>query len=254
MKSVVRFTHIVSAIAVMTVLPALAGAQALPQASDIVAKYVSAIGGKDAIMKVTSLKQVATMEIPSIGMSAEMEMYSAAPNKMASKTNIPGLGEMLNGYNGTVGWDMNPMQGPRLLADKELTNMADGADFYANMLYSADRYASMTTLGDTVINGEKAYKVKMVRKSSGKESFSFFSATSGLLLAGISTQESQMGALETTQVVSEYKKFGDLMIPTKIQQSMGPQSMTLTVKSVEINGAPESAFAVPAQVQALIKK
>lgn len=254
MKSAVRFAQTASVIALMTVLPAATSAQALPAAADIVAKYVTAIGGKDAVMKVTSIKQIATMEIPSIGMTAEMEMYSAAPNKMASKTNIPGLGEMLNGYNGTVGWDMNPMQGPRLLVDKELTTMAEGADFYANMLYSADRFASMTTLGDTTISGEKAFKVKMVRKTSGKESFSYFSASSGLLLAGISTQESQMGSIEATQVVSEYKKFGDLLMPTKIEQSMGPQKMLLTVKSVEINGAPDSAFDVPAQVQALIKK
>ena len=158
----------------------------------------------------------------------------AAPNKMATKTSIPGMGEMLQGTNGTVAWDVNPMAGPRLLADKELTAMSENADFYASLLYTADRFASMETVGDTTINGEKAYTVKMVRKTSMKESRSHFSAASGLLLASSSAQESQMGVLNVTQVVKDYKKFGSLMIPTTVEQSMGPQSMFLTITDVTI--------------------
>ncbi|MBL0171417.1 MAG: hypothetical protein IPP90_11905 [Gemmatimonadaceae bacterium] len=248
-----RIAMAATALSVAALSPVTSRAQALPSASDIVAKYVAAIGGKDEIMKVTSIKQTAVMDVPAIGLSAKMEVYAAAPNKMASKTNIPGMGEMLNGYNGTVGWDMNPMQGPRLLADKELTNMAENADFYANMLYSADKYASMETVGDTTIGGEKAYKVKMVRKSSKNESISYFAATSGLLLGGSSTQESQMGTMQVSQSVSEYRKFGALMLPTKVEQSMGPQKMIMTIQDVTINGAPESAFAIPEQVKPLIK-
>lgn len=234
--------------------PQIVRAQALPPASEIIAKYVTAIGGKEAIMKVTSLKQVATMEVPSVGMSATMEMYAAAPNKIASKTSIPGLGDMQNGFDGTVGWDMNPMQGPRLLTDKELSTMAENADFYAGMLYSADRYSTMETTGDTTMAGEKAYKVKLIRKNSKTESTAFFSAKSGLLLASSSTQETQMGSMTMLQVMSDYKAFGDLRMPTKIEQSVGPQAMKLTITDVVVNGAPASAFAIPEQIKPLIKK
>ncbi|MEQ1692918.1 MAG: DUF4412 domain-containing protein, partial [Gemmatimonas sp.] len=192
-------------------------------------------------------------EVPAMGLTLSMEVFSAAPNKMASKTTIPGMGEMQNGYNGTIGWDVNPMQGPRLLADKELTNAAENADFYASILYSADKYASMETVGDTTINGDKAYRVKMVRKVSKTESVSYFSATTGLLLGGISTQESQAGTMQVSQSVLEYKKFGNLTLPVKIEQAMGPQKMIMTVQDVTINGAPESAFAIPEQVKPLIK-
>ncbi len=251
MKSFARSATVAVVASLVSVLPL--SAQARPAAAEIIAKYVAAIGGKAEIMKITSMKQTATMEVPSIGLSMAMEIFSAAPNKMASKTSIPGMGEMQNGFNGTVAWDVNPMQGPRLLADKELAAMAENADFYGNMLYSADKYASMETVGDTVINGDKAFTVKMVRKGTMKESLSYFSAASGLLLAGSSTQDSQMGSMFVTQSVSEYKKFGGIMMPTKVQQTMGPQTMTMTVKEVVINGAPESAFAIPEQVKPLIK-
>lgn len=253
MTSFSRLALVAAALSVTVFSPVSARAQALPSASDIVAKYVAAIGGKDEIMKVTSMKQVVSLEVPTMGLTLSMEVFAAAPNKMASKTTIPGMGEMQNGYNGTIGWDVNPMQGPRLLADKELTNAAENADFYASILYSADKYASMETVGDTTINGEKAYRVKMVRKVSKTESVSYFSATSGLLLGGISTQESQAGTMQVSQSVLEYKKFGNLTLPVKIEQAMGPQKMIMTVQDVTINGAPESAFAIPEQVKPLIK-
>ncbi len=250
------FSRVVVAAAALTInafAPTAARAQALPPAADIIAKYVSAIGGKAEIMKVSSFKQVAQMDVPAVGLSASMEIYAAAPNKMASKTSIPGIGEMQNGFNGTVGWDVNPMNGPRLLADKELEALKENADFYASLLYSAERYASMETVGDTTINGEKAYKVKMVRKASKNESTSYFSASSGLLLGGVSTQDTQMGQLTISQTVSEYKKFGGLLMPTKMEQQMGPQKMVMTIKEVVLNGVPETAFDVPAAVKPLIK-
>lgn len=253
MTSSLRIAAIAAVVSVSLLRPVAAQAQALPSATDVIAKYVAAIGGKDEVMKVTSIKQTATMDVPAIGLSASMEVFAAAPNRMASKTNIPGMGEMLTGYNGSVAWDVNPMQGPRLLADKELTTAAENADFYGNMLYSADKYASMETMGDTVIGREKAFKVKMVRKGSRTESTSYFSASSGLLLGGVSTIESQMGTMQVSQSVLEYKKFGNLMLPTRIEQSMGPQKMTMTVKEVTLNGAPDAAFAVPDQVKPLIK-
>ena len=253
MMPLTRIAVVTAALSITVLCPVTLRAQALPSASDVIAKYVAAIGGKDALMKVTSLKQIATMEVPAAGLSASMEMYSAAPNKIAVKTTIPGMGEMQQGYNGTVAWDVNPMQGPRLLADKELLNTADNADFYSNLLYSADHFASMETVSDTMINGEKAFKIKMVRKATMKESLSYFSAASGFLVAGVSTQESPMGSVVVSSTMSDYKKFGALMMPTKLEQQMGPQKLVVTITEVVINGAPEGAFAVPEQVKPLIK-
>ena len=254
MQSFTRNAVAMTALIVGALAPDLARAQALPVASEIIAKYVSAIGGKVEVLKITSIKQTATMAVPSVGLNADMEMYSAAPNKMAMKTNIPGLGEMQNGYNGSVAWDVNPMQGPRLLADKELANTAENADFYASMLYPAERFAVMETVGDSTINGEKVYKVKMVRKATMKESMAYFSAASGLLVASFSTQESQMGQMPVMSTMADYKKFGGVLMPTKLEQHMGPQKIVVTIKDVTINDVPESAFAVPENVKPLIKK
>lgn len=244
------------AVAVTTMLVSSAPlmAQSAPSASDVIAKYVAAIGGKDAVMKITSIKQTSTMQLPAMGITAEVEAYQAAPNKMASKSSIPGIGEMLQGTNGEIAWDANPMQGPRLLADKELAQTLEGADFYGNLLYPAERFTKMANLGLADFNGESCYKIQLVRKDSGRESMQYFSVATGLMVGAETTQESQMGSMTISSTMSDYKSFGGVKFPMKSEVNMGPNKMVMTITNVVINGAPATAFDVPDAVKPLIKK
>jgi len=242
------------ATAALLLLSAPLSAQAAPSAADVIAKYVTAIGGKDAVMKITSLKQTSTMQLPAMGITAEIEAYQAAPNKMATKSSIPGVGEMLQGTNGEVAWDANPMAGARLLADKELAQMLEGADFYGNMLYLADRFTTMENLGVVDFNGEKSYKLKLVRKGSGIEATQYFSVATGLIVGAETAQVSQMGTMQVSSTLSDYKEFGGVKFPTKSEVNMGPNKMLMTITNVVINGAPATAFDIPAAVMPLIKK
>ena len=230
-----------------------AAAQALPSAAEVVAKHITAIGGKDAISKITSMVQKGTVEIPTAGLSATVEASYAAPNKSVNKLTIAGVGEILNGFDGTVGWSTNPMQGPRLAVAKELEQMKDMADFRTAMLYPADQFTTMETVGIVDFNDEKAYKVRFVRKSSGRESTEYFSVASGLQIGGEMVQESEMGKTPLTSKMSDYKQFGAIKVPTKTETMMGANKMVMTVQDVTFNSVPANAFDLPAQVKALIK-
>ncbi|MCA2987011.1 MAG: hypothetical protein INH02_06280 [Gemmatimonas sp.] len=229
-------------------------AQPLPPAADVLAKHVAAIGGRDAIMKITSMKQVGAMEITAAGMTADLEMYVMAPNKQSMKMSLAGLGEILSGTDGTVAWSVNPMQGARLLEGKELTQAKEQADFVASMLYSPDRFSAMTNEGVVDFAGEKAYKIKLVRKDTGNESWNYFSLASGLQIGAEATLDSEMGKMSTSSIIADYKQFGPLKVATRTEMTTGPQKMILTVKSAEFNTVTNEAVAVPAAVQPLIKK
>jgi len=230
-----------------------ASAQPLPSAADVIAKYVTAIGGKDAIMQVKSISSAGTLEVPSMGLSAKMEVAMAAPNKTSSKTNIPGMGEIVNGYDGAVAWAIDPSAGERVLADKELEQTKENADFYGNMIYPADRYTTMEVQSIADFGGEKAYKVKLVRKGSGNESMNYFSVATGLLVGSESTQITPMGNIQVTQTFSEYKQFGSIKMATKVEQAMGPTTMVITMSDVKLNEVPANAFDIPARVKPLVK-
>ena len=235
-------------------LSAPLSAQAAPSAADVLAKYVAAIGGTDAIMKITSLKQTSTMQVPAVGLTGDVESYQAAPNKMATKSTIPGVGEMRQGTDGVVAWDSNPMQGPRLLSDKELAQTLEGADFYGNLLYPVDRFSKLENLGVADFNGEKSYKIKLVRKDSGRELTHYFSVATGLIVGAETVQESQMGPMQVSSTLSAYKAFGGVKFPTRTEVTIGANKLIMTITNVVINGAPATAFDIPDAVKPLIKK
>lgn len=229
-------------------------AQTLPSATDVIARHISAIGGKDAVKSIKSMKQTGTMEITAAGMTADLEMTLVAPNRQSMKLTLAGLGEIQQGTDGTVAWSVDPMRGPRLLEGKELDVAKDQADFAAGILYEGDRYSSMTNEGIVDFAGEKAYKIKMVRKTSGNESWQYFSVATGLQIGSESTLTTEMGTITSSTTVGGYQQFGPIKLPTRSEMMAGPQKMVMTTKSVEFNTATAESVTPPAAVQPLIKK
>lgn len=245
---------LVAAFSVSTLtLPALLGAQAMPTAASVVARHVEAIGGKDAVMKISSVHQQGTMEMPGMGLSAEMSLYAAAPNKQSVNMVIPGIGEILQGYNGEYAWNADPMSGPRLADGAELGNRAESAIFLESFgIFDATDFTSMEIVEKSLFAGEEAYKVKFVRKS-GSESYEFYSVASGLRVGSQSEAVSPMGTIQINATVSDYKDFGGVKLPTRLSQSQAGQDIVMTMRSITFNDVPADAFALPPAIQALVK-
>ena len=45
-------------------------------------------------------------------MSGELEMMAARPNKLLMRVSIPAIGTVEEGYDGKVGWSIDPVAGP----------------------------------------------------------------------------------------------------------------------------------------------
>jgi hypothetical protein len=63
-----------------------------------------------------------------------------------------------------------------------------------------------------------------------------------------------MGAIPVTTVYSEYKKFGDFMMPSKTTQSMMGQQQIMTISSVEVGTGAGVNIVAPPEIKALVKK
>jgi hypothetical protein len=176
-------------------------------------------------------------------------MVQLAPNRMQMETTIPGVGSIQVGYDGTVAWSVDPMQGPRLLTGKELDEVREEADPRA-AARSLDLFSSIQTVADTTMGGEQYYMVKLVWKS-GRETFDCYSATSGLMVGSKNVQQTAMGAIPVTSVYSEYKKFGDFMMPTKTTQSVMGQQQVMTITSVEVGTGVGITIVAPPEIKAL---
>jgi hypothetical protein len=252
MQQITRAFTAAFAVTVLS-LPSLAGAQALPSVTEILDRHVTAIGGREAVMAISSVQQRGTLEMPAMGISAEVTMTAAKPNKSTMLMSIPGLGEIQQGFNGDVAWSNDPMSGPRLAEGEELAaRKASSAFAEAFGIYDMESFTSVTVMEKTTFGGEEAYKLEFVRKV-GPKVLTYYSVATGLYIGTQTSVVSPMGTVDVNSVASDYKSFGKLKVPTKIAGSQAGQDVVITLTDVKFDVVKDDAFAVPAAVQALIK-
>lgn len=167
------------------------------------------------------------------------------------RVTIPGMGDMLSGYTGEVGWSTDPMTGPRLLDGGELDAMREQADpLYA--VRDASLFESFETTGEDSYDDEACWVVQFVW-SSGRETTECFSKESGLAIAQITAQESPMGTVDVTSRLSDYQRFGDVLVATTVRQSMMGQEQVLQITEVEFGDVDQSLLEVPEAIKTLIE-
>ena len=227
-------------------------ATALPAAKDLIAKFVSMTNSAAVLAKHKSVTAKGTLEMPAAGLSGELTITQGRPNRSVMHVNLPGVGEMQQGFDGTTAWSVNPMQGPRLLTGRELQQVREESSFGVSSRQGPN-VASAETVEKTEMNGEACYKVKLVWKS-GRETFDCYSVATGLLIASIVKQESPMGTIDVTNLIGDYKDFGGQKVATRVaQQAMG-QEQVMRFTAVEYDTATDSTFAMPPSIKALTEK
>ena len=252
LRLVGRRLSLAAAASLTVALPLRAQQVPLPAAGDLVARYVELIGGREAILRHSSFRTRGSFEMPSAGIRGDLEIVQARPNRMMMRTTIPGVGEIAGGFDGSVGWAMDPMQGPRLLSGAELDARRDEADV-RSIFRDSGSVARLETVERVDLGGSACYKVKISWKS-GRESFDCYAVDGGLLVATILKEQSPMGTLEVTTLVSEYKDFGGLRRPTKLTASAMGQQQVMTITSVDYDVLDHEAFALPAAIRALVER
>jgi carboxyl-terminal processing protease len=79
-------------------------------AQDVVNRYIEAIGGEKALLKITNRVSTGTVELPT-GMNGTVEVYEAAPNRSSVFMNLKGFGVLQNTSDGRVSWLQDPVRG-----------------------------------------------------------------------------------------------------------------------------------------------
>jgi len=223
----------------------------LPAAKDLVDRHVKAVHA-DKLINEGSMRTISEFTMGSLGTAGEIVAAGAAPARVALHMTLPGLGEISSGYNGEVGWSMNPMEGPRLLSGPELAQARDEADFDSN-LRGPSVVDSMRTLERTEVDGHDCWKVRLVWKS-GRETFDCYDVDSGYLVATMLTTQTAMGSIEAVITFDDYTDYDGIMLPRTTRQRAFGQEMTVRLKSVEFGNVADSVFALPEAVRALVGK
>jgi hypothetical protein len=161
------------------------------------------------------------------------------------------VGLFETGFDGKVGWELDPSRGPGLVTGRRLTELADDA-WFDGTLHAPDHVKSMTTVAKTEFDKRPAYQVKIVY-TSGNDLVEYFDIETGLVIGTEATRETPMGVLPSTSILRDYRKFGPLLEATAMsQRTMGIEQL-LHMTSFEYDTVPPSTFDLPPAIKALIK-
>lgn len=213
--------------------PAPKSDAALPSVDEVLDKYVKAIGGKEAVEKVTSRVEKGTFELPAFGMSGPIEMYSKAPNKTAMTIELTGFGKIETVYDGAKAWSADPQTGLRELSGAELAATKREADFHGSLKMKS-HFSKMEVKGKQKVGDAEAYVV-VATPAEGKPQKLYFDVNSGLLVRTDVEVESPQGAMAFEIFLEDYKPVDGVKIPHTVRRNSDAISFVIKLTEVKQN-------------------
>jgi hypothetical protein len=214
---------------------------ALPAAEQLIDKYLAAIGGAEALQKITSRVQKGTLTAFG-GQHFPAEVYSKAPDKRFSVMHLPD-GESVTAFDGKQGWLSIPGRVHMMSAAENAAARMD-ADLYfpahLKTLYQKFR----VDVGEK-IDGHDTYMV--VGHSEGQPPLRLYlDKESGLLLRLIRYAETPLGRNPTQIDYADYRDASGVKIPFRWTLARPGNRFTIQVEQVQQNVPVDDAkFAAP---------
>lgn len=218
----------------------------LPAVSEILAKYVKAIGGREAHEKMKSRAIKATLEIVPMGIKGTGETLESAPNKTYSVGNIAGVGEFYEGFDGEKAWSIDPVMGNRDKSGVELLQSKLNNNLHREI--NLDKlYSKLEVKGIEKVGDKDAYVVAATAEGVPSETF-YFDVVSGLLVRTDRTVVSPEGNAAVKTFYEDYRDIEGVKLPYKTRTILPQFEMHSTVTEVKINvPVDEAKFAKPKQ-------
>ena len=191
------------------------GPETLPSAKQILDRYVQALGGADAVNKVTT-RIAKGSRIGADGVLVPEEIYQKAPDKLLTVTSYPQV-IFSNGFNGTVAWGHSSRDGATPLADQLLVQIKRDAAFYKE-LKTEQLYSSLNVLGKTVVRDADAYLVQ-AKPADGPVEKLFFDVKTGLLVRRYTESDTVLGKLPLQTDYEDYREVEGVKQPFLIHWS-----------------------------------
>ncbi|WP_018619471.1 hypothetical protein [Spirosoma luteum] len=216
-------------------------AQSTPTADEILANYITAIGGKEALMKVTDL--TTNMSSDMNGNAIIVTRKQKTPAMFSMVINANGMEVMKQTGNGT-NVAMGGMQGSRTLDGPAAQQMTMMNTLFPELHY-AENGVKTTLVGPEKVDGKDTYKLSHTTADGAATWTDNFDVTTGLKVQSVTTGRGPQGEMKNSMVYSDYKDTGGIKFPMTIVQQSPRGPMTMSVDNVKINkGLKDSDFTV----------
>jgi photosynthetic reaction center cytochrome c subunit len=212
----------------------------LPPAEQLLDKYLAAVGGADALKKITSRTETGTASFA--GQSVAVDVYTKAPDKRLSVMHMKD-GDSLTAFDGQQGWLSVPSRTHMMSAAENGSARID-ADFYFPINIQT-LYEKFRVEPGEKIDGHDTYLV--VGRKEGQPPLRLYLDTqSGLLLRLVRYGETPLGRNPTQIDYADYRESGGVKIPFRWTLARPGNRFTIQITDAKQNVAiDDGKFAPP---------
>jgi hypothetical protein len=199
-------------------------------ADPILEKYLAAVGGADAVRKVTSRVEKGSASMA--GHQVPIDIFALDPDKRASVMHMPG-GDSVTAFDGHGGWLGNPGHPARPMNSSE----ADGARLDADLHFPArlKEIFNEFQVGPSEKIGDKDVSLVRALRPGKPPVKLYFDKQSGLLVRMIRYGETPLGLLPAQIDYADYRDSGGVKIPFRWTLARPNGEFTIQVDKAEQN-------------------
>lgn len=250
-RALVRHSLVVATLAAAVALPATADDTVKAPAvslDEIIATNIESRGGREAMDAAKAARMNGKMAMGP-GMEAPFTITFKRPGMLRMEFEIQGM-TGIQAYDGENAWGIMPFMGqtePAALADDQLKQLQDQADFDGPLVDYEEKGHKVEYLETLEVDGTEAHKIKITKKN-GDVMTSYLDTEYCLEFKQESRTSIQGNEMNVVIEIGDYKQVGDLMLPHSFNQTIegAPAGQAITIEKIELNPeVDDSTFAMP---------
>jgi predicted Zn-dependent peptidase len=209
----------------------------LSRGLELLKKTASACGGVTEFKKINNLttSSKVTLNMPQGSMTIEVVSVEVYPNKSVQTIKTP-MGEQVTVFDGTSGWTSAAGQVQAMkAADLEENKKSADRNIIRLFAHADDPYFKVAYKGEEEWNGINSHRLDFMT-DNGTTFTMYINPDDFIPVGSRHTGQTMTGPGEITRIYNEFKKYGNIMQPIKINQKAGSMEMDIEVVNIDING------------------
>ena len=202
----------------------------MPTADELIDNYIRALGGADAIVKITSREEQGTTTLD--GKVIRLEVFDQDPDKQAVILHMP-AGDSVTVFDGRAGWSSAPGRALRDMHGSDLTAAQMDADLHFP-LHIKQGFDELRVEYSENIGGRDVYVISCNRVGNPPVKL-YFDEQSGLLRRLVRFAESPLGLVPTQTDYGDYRAVDGVQIPYRRTVARPGESSTIQLEQVRQN-------------------
>ena len=180
----------------------------IPSPADLFRRHLAAIGGAEVLRERRSLHVEGEFESASSGIvRTGMTIDRMIPNKYVRWYDLGEMGEVRHGFDGEIGWQLDPFYGDELLEGDALRELAETLHLDGDLRWK-ELHTELRPLGHRTFGDRPCWGLEVTSKGGATRRF-YFDRETGLKVG-------REGSTESMVVYADYREFDGIKIPTRV--------------------------------------